>query len=150
VQRSAGAAFRLSAYPERVFPLLGPSEGRPPSIGAVVDPDSRTLSVRYEASNPGGLLRLGMFADVMIEIDRRRDVLVAPIEAIVDDSGEPVVYVQREGESFARRPVELGIRDGDLMEIRGLAAGERLVTRGAYTIRLSTLSGAIPEHHHHH
>jgi multidrug efflux pump subunit AcrA (membrane-fusion protein) len=37
-----------------------------------------------------------------------------------------------------------------MTEIReGLEAGDRVVVNGAYSIRLSMLSGAIPEHHHH-
>jgi multidrug efflux pump subunit AcrA (membrane-fusion protein) len=69
----------------------------------------------------------------------------------VDDSGEPIVYVQAGGESFERRPVQLGIRDGNDIEIRrGLKPGERAVVDGAYAIRLSTLAGGVPEHHHHH
>jgi multidrug efflux pump subunit AcrA (membrane-fusion protein) len=151
VEHSPGAKFRLSAYPDRILPILGPGDGRLVFIGAVVDPDSRTVRVRYEVPNDKGLLRLGMFADVMIETARRRDVIVLPTRAIVDDSGEPIVYVQTGGETFERRTVQLGLQDGDKVEIRrGLVPGERVVTTGAYAIRLSTLAAGVPEHHHHH
>ena len=150
VAGSQGAKYRLSAYPERVLPIYGPGDGRLVFVGAVVDPDSRTVTVRYEVSNSDGLLRLGMFADVMVETGRRDDALVVPQAAIVDDSGEPIVYIQTGGESFERRAVQLGFRDGDHVEIRkGVAAGERVVTDGAYAVRLSTLAGGVPEHHHH-
>jgi RND family efflux transporter MFP subunit len=151
VERSPGAAYRLSAYPDRIFPIFGPGEGRLVFIGAVVDSDSRTVAVRYEVPNDEGILRLGMFADVMIETGRREDVLVVPRDAVVDDSGELIVYVQTEGESFERRPVRLGLQDGDHVELQqGVALGDRLVLDGAYAIRLSTLAGGVPEHHHHH
>jgi multidrug efflux pump subunit AcrA (membrane-fusion protein) len=59
--------------------------------------------------------------------------------------------VKRAGETFERRRVELGIRDADQVEIRsGLAAGQRVATKGAYAVRLSTLSSAIPAHGHAH
>jgi RND family efflux transporter MFP subunit len=151
VENSPGAKFRLSAYPDRILPIFGPGDGRLVFVGAVVDPESRTVLVRYEVPNDEGLLRLGMYADVMIETARRQDALAVPERAVVDDSGEPVVYVQQGGQTFERRAVQLGLQDGDRVEIRrGLALGERVVTRGAYAIRLSTLAGGVPEHHHHH
>ena len=71
--------------------------------------------------------------------------------AVVDEGGEVVVYLQRGGETFERRRVEVGIRDANQVEIRnGLAVGDRVATKGAYTIRLSTLSSAIPAHGHAH
>ena len=150
VEQSRGAKFRLSAYPERVLPIYGPGEGRLVFVGAVVDPDSRTVTVRYEVPNDDGLLRLGMFTDVMVETGRRDEAVVVPEVAVVDDSGESIIYVQTGGESFERRPVRLGLRDGDNVEIReGVAVGERVVMEGAYAIRLSTLAGGVPEHHHH-
>jgi multidrug efflux pump subunit AcrA (membrane-fusion protein) len=151
VHDSPGAKFRLSAYPDRILPIFGPGAGRLVFVGGVVDSESRTVLVRYEVPNKEGLLRVGMFADVMIETDRRAGAIAVPEPAVVDDGGETIVYVQTGGESFERRPVRLGIRDGTDIEIRrGLARGERVVTDGAYAIRLSTLAGGVPEHHHHH
>ena len=151
VQDSPGAKFRLSAYPDRILPIFGAGPGRLVFVGGVVDPESRTVLVRYEVPNDEGLLRVGMFADVMIETDRRAGATVVPEPAVVDDSGETIVYIQTGGESFERRPVQLGIRDGTDIEIlRGLARGERVVIDGAYAIRLSNLAGGVPEHHHHH
>jgi multidrug efflux pump subunit AcrA (membrane-fusion protein) len=150
VENSTGAGFRLSAYPDRLIPILGKGGGRLAGIGSVVDPRSRTVAVRYEVPNPDGMLRVGMFADVLIETDRRTEALAVPCGAVVDDDGEHVIFVQTGGESFQRRPVALGLDDGTLVEVRrGLAAGERVVVAGAYSIRLSMLSGSIPDHHHH-
>jgi multidrug efflux pump subunit AcrA (membrane-fusion protein) len=151
VEASSGAQFRLSAYPDRIFPICGPGEGRLIHVGAVVNPESRTVSVRYEVPNADNLLRLGMFADVMIETGRRQNAIVVPRRSVIDDSGEPVVYIQAGGESFERRAVRLGLQDGDHVELReGVALGDRVVVDGAYAIRLSTLAGGVPEHHHHH
>jgi hypothetical protein len=75
---------------------------------------------------------------------------VSPAAAVVDDSGVPVVYVQPEGESFARREVRLKGRQGALVLVDGLRAGERLVTRGSAAIRrASLLSSGAPEGHVH-
>ena len=60
-------------------------------------------------------------------------------------------YVQVEGESFERRPLTAGIRPLGWTGVReGFAAGERVVTKGAYEIKLTAASGAIPQHGHVH
>ena len=47
----------------------------------------------------------------------------------IDDGGQRVVYLMRGGESFARVPVRLGLRDGDRYEVlEGLQPGDRVVT----------------------
>jgi cobalt-zinc-cadmium efflux system membrane fusion protein len=150
VQKAPGASYRLAAYPDRIVPIFS-GGGRLIDIGAVVDPDTRTVPIRYEVPNVDGTLRVGMFADLLVETNRRQTALAVPKDAVVDEGGEVVVYLQRGGETFERRRVEVGIRDADQVEIRnGLAAGDRVATRGAYTIRLSTLSSAIPAHGHAH
>jgi RND family efflux transporter MFP subunit len=151
VRQAPGASYRLAAYPDRVVPILGSGGGRLVDVGAVVDPDTRTVPIRYEVPNPDATLRVGMFADLLVETDRRQTALAVPKAAVVDESGEVVVYLQRGGETFERRRVEVGIRDADHVEIRnGLAAGDRVTTKGAYTVRLSTMSSAIPAHGHAH
>ena len=66
---------------------------------------------------------------------------VVPAAAIVDDAGRPIVFVQREGETFERRAVTLGPRAGDVVQItEGVKPGDRVVTKGAYLVRLASLS----------
>jgi cobalt-zinc-cadmium efflux system membrane fusion protein len=76
---------------------------------------------------------------------------VVPPSAVVDDAGRPIVFVQREGETFERRPVTLGARAGDLVQVvEGVSVGERVVTKGAYLVRLASLSTQAPSHGHVH
>jgi RND family efflux transporter MFP subunit len=150
VRQAPGASYRLAAYPDRIIPILS-GGGRLIDVGALVDTDTRTVPIRYEVPNPDGTLRVGMFADLLVETIRKQSALAVPKDAVVDEGGEVVAYVQRGGETFERRRVEVGIRDANLVEIRnGLAAGDRVATKGAYTIRLSTMSSAIPAHGHAH
>jgi multidrug efflux pump subunit AcrA (membrane-fusion protein) len=47
--------------------------------------------------------------------------------------------------------VRLGIRDGDRVEVKeGVAEGERIVSHGAYAVRLASVATAIPAHGHAH
>ena len=76
---------------------------------------------------------------------------VVPAEAVVDDAGRPIVFVQREGETFERRAVTLGPRSGDVVQItEGVKPGDRVVTKGAYLVRLASLSTSVPAHGHVH
>jgi cobalt-zinc-cadmium efflux system membrane fusion protein len=70
---------------------------------------------------------------------------------VVEDAGKPTTYVMVEGEAFERRPLALGIRSSGWVEVKeGVAAGERVVTRGGYEIKLAAASGVIPAHGHAH
>jgi multidrug efflux pump subunit AcrA (membrane-fusion protein) len=76
---------------------------------------------------------------------------VVPESAIVDDAGRPIVFVQVEGESFVRKPVTLGAREGGFVQVvEGLRPGERVVTRGGNLIRLASMSSQVPAHGHVH
>jgi len=76
---------------------------------------------------------------------------VVPETAIIDDAGRPLVFVQKGGETFLRRPVNLGVRNGGMVQVlNGVSAGDRVVTKGAYLIRLATMSSAVPAHGHIH
>ncbi len=117
----------------------------------VVDPTSRTAPLVFAVPNPDEKLAVGMFADVAVLTDDERRALAIPISAVVEEGGESVAYVEVEGESFERRSLRLGVRDGDFVEVlEGLAAGERVVSKGAYWIRLASASGAAPAHGHAH
>jgi RND family efflux transporter MFP subunit len=125
--------------------------GRLVSRSSFIDPQSRTLSVIYEAPNPGRRLAVGESVFVRLFLNSKTRAVTVPEAAIVDDGGRPVVFIQHEGESFSRRPVQLGIRESDLVQVtEGLKPGERVVTRGAYLVRLAALSTQIPAHGHVH
>ena len=61
------------------------------------------------------------------------------------------MFAQVEGETFERRDVVLGGRDGDLvLVLNGVNAGDRVVNGAAYQVRLASLSTAVPVHGHEH
>jgi cobalt-zinc-cadmium efflux system membrane fusion protein len=120
------------------------------AVGPAVDPIDRTVPVLFELPNPGDLLP-GSYADVRVFTSEIADAVVVPAAAVVDDGGFPVVFVMDGGESFFKRRVTTGPRDGDRIAITsGVEAGERVVSRGAYEVLLSTSAGGIPAHGHQH
>ena len=121
------------------------------SVGRVVDDATRTVPVIYELRNPDRRLAIGQAVTLRVFGASMSDAVTVPASAIVDDGGQPVVFVQVGGESFERRPVRLGHREGGVVQVIGdVAPGERVVTVGAPLIRLAALSPQAPAHGHTH
>ena len=107
----------------------------------VVDPQTRMMDVIFASSGMG--LSPGQRLQGRLRTGVGRNALSVPASAIVNENGQSVVYVQVEGEAFERRPVQLGIRSGDFVEIRGdVQPGERVVTVGATAVRAAAASPA--------
>jgi RND family efflux transporter MFP subunit len=125
--------------------------GRLASLGKVLDPQSRTVPITFAFDNRALGLPVGQAVSLHLLMDTTEPRPVVPAEAIVDDAGRPIVFVQREGETFDRRAVTLGARAGDLVQIiDGVKPGDRVVTKGAYLVRLASLSTSVPAHGHVH
>ena len=124
--------------------------GRVMSIGRVVDPQSRTVPITFAADNRMLGLAVGQSIFLHLLMNETAPSPVVPASALVDDAGRPIVFVQVEGESFERRPVTVGAREGGLVQVSGVKAGEHVVTRGAHLVRLASLSTSIPAHGHVH
>jgi membrane fusion protein, heavy metal efflux system len=138
-----GAVLKFPAYPERSFDILGDMGGELVAVGREVDQKTRTVELHYQAPNPEGLFRAGMFADVFLETQKSFDAIAIPESAVVRDNGQTVAYVQHSGEAFQRRELELGIQDGTFIEVlSGLEAGERIAVQGGYLIKLASAGPA--------
>jgi cobalt-zinc-cadmium efflux system membrane fusion protein len=124
--------------------------GKVVSIGRVVDPQSRTVPITFAADNRVLGLAVGQSVFLHLLMDETRPAPVVPASALVDDGGRPIVFVQVEGESFERRPVTIGAREGELVQVSGVKAGEHVVTKGAHLVRLASLSTSVPAHGHVH
>ncbi len=144
------ASFETPDAPGRRNPILS-GGGRVVLLGPAVDPSTRTVPIVYEVENPLGRLRIGMAVTVHVETAHVETALVVPRSAIVDEDVRYVAFVQVAGETFEKRDLTLGIRDGDLVQVLGgLEDGERVVTRGAYAVRLASVATSIPAHGHAH
>ncbi len=110
-----------------------PVSGTVDNVGSVVDPDTRSVSVRVVADNPEGLLKKAMYVRVTIQDRQTARGLLVPVSSILrDDENLPFVYVEQKDGTFARRHVTPGYRAGEETEIAtGLRPGERVVADGA-------------------
>ncbi len=112
-------------------------------MAPTIESASRTFLIRYEIPNPEGELKHGMLAQLSLATERVNAAVTIPMEAVIMEQGLPTAYVMLSGETFERRDLELGLRDGALVEVRrGIAPGERVATRGSYLIKLAALSPA--------
>ncbi|WP_050992268.1 efflux RND transporter periplasmic adaptor subunit [Pseudoxanthomonas sp. GW2] len=126
----AGQAVTLvaDALPGRSF------SGVVDRVAPVVDNGTGTF--RVVASFAGdGELTAGMFGRLSINYDQRADALVVPRTALLEDGGEPAVYVVRDGHA-ARVGLKLGYSEGGWVEVReGLAEGDAVVVAGKSALR---------------
>ena len=151
VGSSLGAIYEAPHGRGTFAPVLGEGGGRVVLFGHEVDPGTRTVPLTYELPNPEGDLRIGMALGLYLETASAEDAIAIPTSAVVDEEGRPVAFVQVSGETFQKRALTLGMRDGSYVQILdGLSTGERVVTRQAYAIRLASVSTSIPAHGHGH
>lgn len=109
-------------------------EGRVLRLAPMIDSVTRALRAEVEISNPEGLLRPGMFVEVSIIQEQRRDVPVVPRTAVTEREGRRVVFLLK-GQRVTMQEVMTGLGDDRIIEIReGLTIGERVVTRGIETL----------------
>lgn len=124
--------------------------GKVASFGKSAAANSAFIPISFEIDNMGGLIS-GSTVQVFLKSGAVANALVIPFTAVMEEQGIYYVYVQAGGESFVKREVQLGVNDGKNVQVlKGVAEGERVVSKGAYQIKLSAASGAMPAHSHEH
>lgn len=127
----------VAAYPGQVF------DGAIQAISPAVSTATRNIQMRALLANPRGLLRPGMFAKVATLLPEREAVLTLPREAITFNTYGDSVFIIEDGAGeqagklvVQRRQIETGAVRGDEVEIvRGLEAGDRVVSAGQVKLR---------------
>lgn len=113
---------RVEAWGERVFP------GKVSRVNPWVDPANRTFGVEVLVPNGDGALRPGSFGRGEVFIGRE-DALFVPEDAIVSFAGTTKLFVVKDGKARAV-VVQTGERRQGRIEVRGIAAGDEVATRG--------------------
>ena len=120
----------LAAYPHAIF------AGTITYIGDVLDPATRTMSLRVTVPNPDRLLKPEMFAIVSVFATSSPDTLSVPLAAVQDGPVGKIVFVQRETGVFEARTVTLGNEEGDVVRVlEGVKAGEQVVSKGSFALK---------------
>ena len=108
------------------------------------------IPVTFEFDNIGNIIP-GAYAEVYLLTVARPGVISVPLSALTEEQGLKFVYIQTGKEVYHKREVKTGQDDGNRIEIvNGLKAGDKVVTKGAYQLRLASSTAAIPDHGHSH
>ena len=129
--------------------------GRVTYIDPILNEETRTARVRIETANPSERLKVGMFVEVGFETGAGEgaasDEMVIPEEAVQRIGERAVVFVPKEDEPghFEARDIEVvGVVDGYRRVLSGLAPGDRVVTKGSFTLKTQLLKGEMGGHSH--
>ncbi|MDE6013196.1 MAG: efflux RND transporter periplasmic adaptor subunit [Prevotella sp.] len=142
------ANFKM-AYGDTIY-SLEQMNGRLLSYGKSATDGSPYIPVTFEFDNVGDVLP-GAFASVWLIAGVKNDVITVPVSALTEEQGVFFVYLQEADEVFRKQEVAVGQSNGMRTEIlKGLKSGDTIVAKGAYMVRLASVSKAIPGHNHNH
>ncbi len=121
-------------------------DGRISYIYPYLDPESRTLRVRFEFSNSDLKLKPAMFVNVEMQLQASAGVVI-PDSAVIDTGTRQIVFVDLGGGRFEPREVTIAARgDGKARLTHGLSVNERVVTKANFLLDSeSRLRAAIAE-----
>jgi cobalt-zinc-cadmium efflux system membrane fusion protein len=139
--------FAVPAFPTDTF------TARIDAVGAGLDAETRTLSVRGAitvTTHGRSQLRSEMLATVVVDGGPVVRAAIVPEGAVQLLQDKPTVFVVRPnpkgGAHFERREVEIGRRaDGHVAVLRGLAAGDVIVTEGAFAVKAEFQRAVMPK-----
>lgn len=117
--------------------VLPPEPGAPPIAGSLVfvdnavDPSTGTIRLRAQFDNADAKLWPGQFVNVSLRLREQADAIVIPAQAVQTGPEGQYVYVIGADFTAEVRRVEIERTDGERAVVaRGIAADERVVTRG--------------------
>jgi len=109
-----------------------PLVGRTIYVHPTVEEQTRTAKVRIRFANRGGRLKPGMFAEVLLS-GPEVQALTVPTDAVLEAGTDRLVFVALGEGRFEPRPVKIGRRTREEIEITaGLEEGEQVATGAAF------------------
>ena len=132
--------FHNAAWPDKTF------TAKVFYTGDIVNPDTRTISMRAVADNAGGLLKPGMFVTVDLPGAMKTSVLQVPRSAVFEHCCVPFVFVHGGGYAFERRDITRGRSAATTVEVlAGISAGEPVVISGRFALKSRLLADLLGE-----
>jgi RND family efflux transporter MFP subunit len=93
-----------------------------------LDVQTRTMETEIDFENSNGKLLPGMYAETVLELADRKDVLVVPMEAVAQNAGEAKILVVSPQNIVEERKVKIGLQGKSRVEVlSGLTEGERVI-----------------------
>jgi cobalt-zinc-cadmium efflux system membrane fusion protein len=121
------------------------AKGRVTFIGPMLDKDTRSARVIAEIDNRDGVWRPGSFVTAAVAVEEQYVPIAVPVAALQTMDGGPVVFV-RTPEGFQKRPVVLGQRDEQAVEVvSGLSLSETIAVSNTFLLKAEMLKGAAED-----
>jgi len=99
-----------------------------------LDEATKTMLTEIEMPNPTGALRPGMYASVQLEVERKKDALLVPVQALLVEKAGASVFAVADGKA-KKTPVRTAFNDGVNVEITdGVKLGQPVILVGKQTL----------------
>ena len=96
-----------------------------------VNLSTRTMETEIDVENKDLSLSPGMYANAMLELERRDGVLTVSLQALVKNGNQATVLVVDDQNRVSSRNVQLGLQGSALAEVKsGLNEGDRVIIGG--------------------
>ncbi|MGE5027297.1 MAG: efflux RND transporter periplasmic adaptor subunit [Betaproteobacteria bacterium] len=123
------ARVKVNAYPGKEF------TAKVAYVYPSLNAQTRTVPVRLELANPGGLLKPAMYADIELAAPTQGKVLTVPTSAVIYGGTRQTVLVEVADGRFEPREVKLGAQGKDYVEVlEGVGEGEKVVVSANFLI----------------
>ncbi len=132
--RTISSANFQTPYNNQVYELKA-LNGKLLSFGKAAGDNSFYVPVTFEFDNKGEVIP-GSFVEVFLLSSAMENVISLPRTALTEEQGIFFIYLQLDEEGYKKQEVTIG--------------ADRVVTEGAYQVRLASASNAIPAHSHEH
>ncbi|CAN5177991.1 efflux RND transporter periplasmic adaptor subunit [soil metagenome] len=140
---NAPGEVTLNAYPQDRF------DGVLEHLGQQIDPVARTLTARVRLTNRAGMLRVGLFGVARIGLancEKREPGLIVLRTAVIEVANKSVVFVEEPDGDYEMHDVVVGDSAlGKVQIVTGLREGERVVVRGAFTLKSVVMKSNLAE-----
>ncbi|MBU2102774.1 MAG: efflux RND transporter periplasmic adaptor subunit [Candidatus Omnitrophica bacterium] len=124
IKKGLSARVSVDAYPQDIF------EGKITKVSEVVDPQTRTLPIEITLPNADYRLKSGMFGRIEIIASTRENVIVAPLDALIQEAGAKYVFIVQAGKA-QKKEISLGLQEDGHVEIsEGLGEGQEVIVFG--------------------
>jgi len=130
----------VTPYPTEKFPAILTT------IYDIVDERSRTVKTRFDVDNRSGMLKPEMFATVNVYARFGGKTLKVPSSAVMENKGNPYVFVALNDTTFEQRGVKVGFETRSYTEIlEGLKSGEVVVSKGTFYLKSELAKSTFAE-----
>lgn len=144
-----GSANFKTPYDNKVY-ALSELSGKLLSVGKSAETNTFFIPVTFEFDNQGSVIP-GSFVEIYLISSPLTNTISIPVSALTNEMGNFYVYKQLDEEGYQKQEVKTGANNGKEVQIlSGIAPGDRIVTKGAYQVKMASASGAIPGHTHEH